>query len=520
MKVILSPLSALALVFTLPLSAAPQQVDAYFIYGQSNANGRSYSKEFTNKALRQPYDANIHYAYHELAWKDGSNPVEIPLGAIRPDPLNRVGVEVTLGRYLSAHSPRPVLLVKFCSGGTSIKNFLPSSNNLFPPMVAYLKGKEAEMSKLGYQVNWKGAFVITGESDSGEVNAPKFKDRFLTVQSALEKELNLTSLPITYSLLRGNWIDTPASAYSRHDEWAALINREMSALASSDALVRVTPSNANLKTRLDNGNSKTDGIHYSSDSYALLGSRLYSTTFPKRSSVIDRNGNSLSDVWEFKHPSNQSLSPEASKEKLASLLGTDKDQDGVTDWAEQQLEGFDINNSDSFSIGQEQNDLIVLLSMIDGTKKRQASVTPDWTEVSEEQSAGTFGDKQIKWIGPQHKTTTSAGAIITTNSKGSSTVSHQLTFDKAINNLQITVAGMSKTGQVTFDTPFSLLENLDKATQDGNALKGNGMTDSLVRIQFKNPVTTLSITTPGNDATKFIFKQNIEVPGSPLKWRK
>ena len=275
-------LTAISLLTTMGASAAETEVDGYIVYGQSNANGRSYSNELSERALQEVYDRNIFYAYHERSFKDGSNPVNLDLGAIRPDQRKRIGVEVTLGRQLAVHSERPVLLVKFCSGGTSIVNYLPETENLFQPMVAYLKGKEAEMATKGYRVSWRRAFVVTGESDCSEESAPLFKERFLEVKNGLEKELGLSSLPTVYSLLRGNWVDTPASNYSRLNPGAVRINKELQALAGSDPSISVTRSNADLKTRFDRGDSKTDGIHYCSDGYARLGIRLYKAAFPGR----------------------------------------------------------------------------------------------------------------------------------------------------------------------------------------------------------------------------------------------
>ena len=148
-------------------------------------------------------------------------------------------------------------------------------------MVEYLKAREEEAGMLGYRINWKGAFVVTGESDSSQDNALVFLDRFLSVQSALEDSLDIESLPIVYSLLRGDWVDTSASNYSRLNTSAVLINESMAALATTDSSVRVTPSNSDLKTRFENGDSKGDGIHYSADSYARLGRRLFETAFPE-----------------------------------------------------------------------------------------------------------------------------------------------------------------------------------------------------------------------------------------------
>ncbi len=506
-------------VFPVFLNAAPKEMDGYFIYGQSNANGRSYNNEFTNEVLQQSYDTNLFFAYRERTWQKGKTAVEIPLGPILPDQLNRVGVEVTLGRYLSAHSPRPVLLVKFCSGGTSIKNFLPNADNLFLPMIEYLKGKEREMAKKGFHVNWKGAFVVTGESDCGEANAAKFRERFLTVQSALEKELGISSLPIAYGLLRGNWIDTPSSKYSRLNKWADLINKDMSALAKSDGSVRVTSSTADLKTRVDNGDSKTDGIHYCSNSYALLGRRLYSTAFPDRSAVIDRNGNGLSDVWELKYKSNERAGTEAIQERKKSAIGTDSDEDGITDWAEQQLAGFDFKSSDSFGIGEPFSDLPILLSMIDGVKSRIGMTMLDWKPETSDRSTGRLGIFSAQWLGPQHESTTSGGQIVTTNGKGNHPVSHTVSFDPAIAKLELSVSGIGKSGKVEFDIPFSVSENPDNAELNGNVIQGNGVGNSRVNIEFSQPVKTLKIITPGNDAVFFSFSAEVENPGVPLKWR-
>ena len=161
-----------------------QAIDGYFVFGQSNANGRSYSSELSNEVLRHHYQTNLLYAYRERSFKDGSRPEDVPLGKIQPDSKDRVGVEVTLGRHLAAHSPQPVMLVKFCSGGTSIKNFLPEEDNLFAPMLSFLREQKQLALELGYEVNWKGAPELKGKGgwsfkprgrlqyDAGFVSAP------------------------------------------------------------------------------------------------------------------------------------------------------------------------------------------------------------------------------------------------------------------------------------------------------------------------------------------------------------
>jgi len=495
-------------------------MDAYIIFGQSNANGRSYRSELSGKSLREDYGSNLLYAYRERAWQDGSTPVDVPLGAIQPDQRDRIGVEITLGRLLSAHSPRPVLLIKFCSGGTSIVNFLPETENLYSPMIRYLTETRSKAEELGYDVHWKGAFVITGESDSSVKNAPLFRDRFITVKASLEKDLGIDSLPTVYSLLRSNWIDTPAATYSNNNKSADLINREMTALAAIEPSLKVTPSNADLLTRLDNGDSKTDGIHYDSDSYARLGFRLYSTAFPDRGPMIDRNNNGVSDIWEHRYPNKTGRSsPAASSGKTLAAHSGDRDKDGISDWAENQLAGFDANSSDSFKVGEPFSDLPVLLSMLDGQVPRKSALSTTWMPDAPTHSSGILGSSKIDWIGPQHATTATGGAVVTTNNGGPKPIEHTVTFTPGNDVLRATVSGISKNAEVTFNSEFTFIDNPDEAIQDGLTIKGNPETDSRVTIQFEKPITQLAVTVSGRDATMFQFFTDAELPVEPLKWR-
>ena len=503
------------------VSATPAEMDAYIIFGQSNANGRSYRSELSNEALREDFSNNLFYAYRERSWQNGSTPVDIPLGVLRPDPRDRIGVEVTLGRLLAAHSPRPVLLVKFCSGGTSIVNFLPETNNLYSPMLEYLQATRAEAKKLGYRVRWQGAFVITGESDSSAKNAGRFKDRFVTVKTSLEEDLGIESLPVVYSLLRSNWVDTPAASYSNNNASADQINREMTALAAGDPSVKVTASNADLKTRLENGDSKTDGIHYDSDSYARLGFRLYATAFPDRGTMIDRNDNGVSDLWELRYPGEAGRSdPAAQRQKKIAASSGDSDKDGISDWAEGQLAGFDADNSDSFQVGQELSDLPILLSMLDGQSPRISTISTTWTADSPTHTTATLGTIKVDWQGAQHATTASGGAVVTTNTAGPKPIEHVVTFTPGATPLRATVSGIGKNGSVSFDSAFTVIDNPDHASQEGLTIKGNPNTDSRVTLEFGSLLSRLIVTVAGNDATMFKFSTDIELPVEPLKWRK
>jgi len=502
-------------------AAAPASMDAYIVFGQSNANGRSYRSELSSEALREDFRTHLLYAYRERSWQDGSTPVDIPPGAIQPDQRDRIGVEVTLGRLLSTHSPRPVLLVKFCSGGTSIVNFLPDTKNLYQPMVEYLQTTRAEVEALGFSVHWKGAFVITGESDSSPKNAGLFKDRFVTVKTALENDLGIESLPVVYSLLRSQWVNTPAAPYSDNNASADLINREMTALAAIDPSVKVTPSNADLKTRLDNGDSKTDGIHYDADSYARLGVRLYSTAFPDRGPMIDRNDNGISDIWEQRYPGEaERKNPEARRQKDIAASSGDSDRDGISDWAEDQLAGFSADNSDSFQIGEPFSDLPILLSMLDGQAPRKSTVSTIWQADSPTHTTGTLGSVKVDWVGPQHATTASGGAIVTTNAASPDPIEHTVTFQPGHTPLRATVSGISKNASVSFDSAFTLIDNPDGASQQGSTIKGRHDGDSRVTVQFDSPISQLIVTASGRDATRFKFSTDIELPVEPLRWRK
>lgn len=519
-------LSSLVAGLGLPATAENKNepMDGYLIFGQSNANGRSYAAEFTNEALRQNFGGEgiaFLYAYRERSYQNGSHPEDIPLGVMQPDSRNRIGVEVTLGRLLAAHSPRPVLLVKFCSGGTPIKNFLPEENNLFEPMVCYLKEQQKKAAdEFGYAVNWKGAFVMTGESDSSAQNAPVFRKRFLAVQTALEGALEIETLPIVYSQLRGNWVDTPSSNYSRHNESAALINTTMKELAKSDRSVRVTPSNNDLKTRFENGDSKGDGIHYSANSYARLGVRLYQNAALERDLMIDLNANGVSDLHEARYSSNEAASGRALQDKPLSEEAIDSDDDGISDWAENQLRGFDPENDDSFNIGEPFSDLPILLSQLAGTTARRSEVSTVWKSDSPNRTTGKLGGVAVEWKGPQHATTASGDSVVTTNSGGIKPIEHTVNFEKLTNPLTLAVRGIAAGNRVRLDAPFTVIDNPNGAAEVDQTIVGNPGEDTQVTLRFREPVSCLTITVQGNDATFFRFSTEVTLPGKPLQWRK
>lgn len=516
---------------TLNLSAASREgitekkrpMDGYIIFGQSNSNGRSYRSELSNEALRYNFGSEGNaflYAYRERSYQNGTQPEDVPLGVMQPDSRERIGAEVTLGRFLAAKSPRPVLLAKFCSGGTSIINFLPEENNLFEPMVHYLKAQQKKAEdEFGYTAKWKGAFVMTGESDSSTKSAPEFRERFLVVQAALEKALNLKELPIVYSLLRGDWVDTPSSNYSRLNESAAFINAAMSDLAKTDSSVRVTPSNSDLKTRFENGDSKGDGIHYCSDSYARLGVRLYQTAAIESASIIDLNANGSSDILEAKFPSSDHASPQAQQEKQESEQSVDSDNDGLSDWAENQLSGFDPKTGDSFKVGEPFSDLPTLLSLLEGTGGRSSEISIEWEIDSLVKTTGRLGKTLVTWNGPQHESTASADAVVTANNHGKKPIEHTVTFDTPQNLLTLTIWGIANGNRVHFDCPFSIINNPNEATKTAQTIIGNPEVNTQVTIRFEEPVSQLTVTAQGDDATFFRFHTEVKLPGKTLHWR-
>ena len=142
-------------------------------------------------------------------------------------------------------------------------------------MLTYIDEQVANMRSLGYtKINWKGLFVVTGESDCNNHNW-LVDERLLTIQQSLEEDLGVSSLPLTYSLLKDNLVDSPYHEYSQLNFGAGIINDEVSELASIDPDIAVTVSNADLDTRYTAGVSITDGIHYSADAYAAIGNRLF-----------------------------------------------------------------------------------------------------------------------------------------------------------------------------------------------------------------------------------------------------
>ncbi len=527
MKRSIIPLILVTLVAVLSLSAADGEkkvpMGGYIIFGQSNSNGRSYSSELTNEALRQNFggkDSSFLYAYRERSYQNGSHPENVPLGTMQPDSRDRIGVEVTLGRLLAARSPRPVLLVKYCSGGTPIKNFLPEENNLFEPMISYLKEQQRKAEDdFGYEVNWKGAFVMTGESDSSSKSAPVFSERFLAVQAALEEALELETLPIVYSLLRGNWVDTRSSKYSKHNESAALINASMTELAKSDPSVRVTPPNNDLKTRFENGDSTGDGIHYCANSYARLGIRLYHAANLEHNGIIDLDANGISDIREAKYSDNDPASAQALRDKQLSQEAIDSDGDGISDWAENQLSGFDAGNDDSFEIGEPFSDLPILLSQLEGTTARLRQVSVAWKNDSPNHTVGELGDVAVDWTGPQHETTAKGDSVVTANNRGRKPIEHTVTFEKSLSPLTVAIRGIAAGNRVSFNAPFTIIDNPNDATEVDQTIVGNPGGDSRVTLRFEEPVNLLTITVRGDDATFFRFSTGMEVPGKPLQWR-
>ncbi len=263
-------------IFTLRGTCAAGTIDGYLILGQSNACGRSHNTEFGDHSLAMPYDDGIFYAFRERSYTTGEE-WDTSLGALRAHSGSsgggRVGAEITLGRRLAEWSDADVLLLTFCSSGTRVSNFLPNVQNLYQPMIEFTAEMEIELGP----VNWQAIFVITGESDRMQENS-LFQGRVATIRQALADDLGATTL--VFARLKSNL----AGNFSDGNEGAAAINAAIQQWAAEELSVEVTVSNDDLDTR--------DDVHYTSDAYAVLGNRLF-TSFAGLPISSDLDGDGL-----------------------------------------------------------------------------------------------------------------------------------------------------------------------------------------------------------------------------------
>lgn len=268
--------SWLSLVLCLCLAGVSDaaELDVFILAGQSNAAGRSFTFETSDNpdATGTAYsdyladDDSILYAHREMDLLDGSLLYDQPVGDLRIKPDAGLGPEMTLARDLGATTPYQTAMIKFVSGGSSIRHWQPG-DALYDPFVAFLNEQKATFESLGYVVRWKGLFWAQGEADGSQSGASGYVGRFNTLTTSLREDLSTPDLPVVVAQIKSNLGPKPWYDYSLLNPHTASINTQMDALDQTDARLALTASNNDLTVRFD-------GIHYVGDSALELGHRL------------------------------------------------------------------------------------------------------------------------------------------------------------------------------------------------------------------------------------------------------
>lgn len=163
------------------------QFDLYILMGQSNMAGRG---ELTD-SMKSMHNENVLMLTRDLKWVIAGNPIHFDKPSVAG-----VGPGLSFGMAMSdAHPGVKIGLIPCAVGGTSIDKWQPgafdSSTSTHPYDDAVLR--IAAAMKYG---KVKGVLWLQGESDSNEISAPKYLEKFKVLIQRVRELTGDKNLPV------------------------------------------------------------------------------------------------------------------------------------------------------------------------------------------------------------------------------------------------------------------------------------------------------------------------------------
>ena len=257
-------------------------IDIYVCAGQSNAHGwqaNPASLSLTNLHYVNTPDARALFAYRanlitqKNCYSQGSLGQLSTEGAGYAGNFSGFGPELSAGSDLAVRFGKPLVMVKFASGGADLHTqFLKSANLLYPRLIAEVTNSLQQLVDQGYAPTVKGFFWLQGESDA-LLNPSTYATDIAQFISDVRTDLNTPTLQFFLTEINSHM---PALALSQAG--VTQVNQAMTSLTKTDPSVKFVVT-ADIK------NGFADAVHYSADQIITIGQR-WAATVPASTEML------------------------------------------------------------------------------------------------------------------------------------------------------------------------------------------------------------------------------------------
>ncbi len=233
----------------LRLSESENIIHSFLMIGQSNMAGRGEIADVSS------IDNDNCLMLRMGLWEKMSEPVNPDAPIFNEDFHSGVSLAASFADKLQKHTAGKIGLTPCAVGGTKISQWMPGEI-LFDHAVM--------MAKLSMRTSsLSGILWHQGESDCGkDEDVFSYKEKFITMLSALKKELGIENIPVIIGELSENITDM----WNVGDRPRKL-NKIFSEIAKEIPFCRVATSK--------NLSLKPDGIHFDAKSCRIFGERYF-----------------------------------------------------------------------------------------------------------------------------------------------------------------------------------------------------------------------------------------------------
>lgn len=225
-----------------------EEITSFLMIGQSNMAGRGDIGDV------EPIDNPLCHMYRMGGWESMSEPINPDRAIFQGDYRSGINLCASFADEYAKQYRQKIGLIPCADGGTRIAQWMPGEI-LYDHaiMMTQLAGR---VSRLG------GILWHQGESDCNEVDIALYKERFLTMVSAMRKTLGAEELPFIF----GELSEEIAPRWKAGDYPKQMNNlfRELEKEVPNCKLVSVKGLEL-----------KPDGIHFDAKSLRELGIRYF-----------------------------------------------------------------------------------------------------------------------------------------------------------------------------------------------------------------------------------------------------
>ncbi|MBE6608603.1 MAG: sialate O-acetylesterase [Ruminococcaceae bacterium] len=229
------------------LKNVSSNINSFLMIGQSNMAGRGHFDEV------EPIKNKLCHMLRMGRWQAMSEPINPDRVIFNPSWHSGISLGASFADDFAKYTGCPVGMIPCADGGTSIDQWMPGE---------ILYDHAVMMTKLAMRSsNFSGILWHQGESDCAEAKRILYKEKFITMITAMRRDLGNENIPVIIGELGTNVIGY------KEDEDPVKMNAVFYEIAKTIPMCAVVSS--------EGFTLNSDGIHFDSKSLRIFGSRYF-----------------------------------------------------------------------------------------------------------------------------------------------------------------------------------------------------------------------------------------------------